>query len=84
MDVIRISWNEFFAVDDSFDLNQLRKLKRVKELKHGHYERTDDPETITVEIGSCIDSPEKAEEIKSQEYKKESEQRYEWYTEKSG
>ena len=53
MDVIKVSYGEFYAIDDSFDLNQLRKLKRVKRVSDGYVpEKT--TSCIEIEVGANV------------------------------
>jgi len=78
-DIIKFDWNNEYAVDDSFDLNQLRKFKKVKSV-NSNYVFDEKDSGMTIEIGKpLLIAPEEIEENEKQELIKDKENYKAWY-----
>lgn len=79
-DIIVLGWNDYYAVNSDFDLNEVRKLVKVKEVK-GKF-LPEDEKTLEIKIGREIVVEEKEiEKVEISKLEDDNKNYSRWWTE---
>lgn len=79
-EILKISYGDEFALSDDFDLNQLRKIKRVSKLKDKYI--ADVKQDFELSFGeTLVKDEEEKENLKFDAMKQDKEQYERWWSE---